>query len=51
MAGHTDNSITVDAPLDLVWDITNDIEKWPELFSEYASSKSSPARATPPPSA
>ena len=37
MAGHTENSITVDAPLDLVWDITNDIEKWPGLFSEYAS--------------
>jgi len=37
VAGHTDNSITIDAPLDLVWDITNDIEKWPGLFSEYAS--------------
>ncbi|MFB7437605.1 SRPBCC family protein [Streptomyces mirabilis] len=37
MAGHTENSITIDAPLDLVWDITNDIENWPQLFSEYAS--------------
>ncbi|MFI8966383.1 SRPBCC family protein [Streptomyces sp. NPDC053493] len=37
MTGHTDNSITIDAPLDLVWDITNDIENWPRLFSEYAS--------------
>ncbi|WP_371673555.1 SRPBCC family protein [Streptomyces sp. NBC_00289] len=37
MAGHTENSITVDAPLDLVWDMTNDIENWPQLFSEYAS--------------
>ena len=37
MSGHTDNSVTVDAPLDLVWDITNDIENWPTLFSEYAS--------------
>ncbi|MFF6996458.1 SRPBCC family protein [Streptomyces sp. NPDC008313] len=37
MAGHTDNSVTIDAPLDLVWDITNDIENWPRLFSEYAS--------------
>ncbi|MFD3559517.1 MULTISPECIES: SRPBCC family protein [unclassified Streptomyces] len=37
MSGHTENSITIDAPLDLVWDITNDIEKWPQLFSEYAS--------------
>ncbi|MFD8207799.1 SRPBCC family protein [Streptomyces sp. NPDC059695] len=37
MSGHTDNSITIDAPLDLVWDMTNDIENWPQLFSEYAS--------------
>ncbi|MFE5296673.1 SRPBCC family protein [Streptomyces sp. NPDC056632] len=37
MTGRTDNSITIDAPLDLVWDITNDIEQWPDLFSEYAS--------------
>ncbi|WP_435972629.1 SRPBCC family protein [Streptomyces sp. Qhu_M48] len=37
MPGHTDNSVTIDAPLDLVWDITNDIENWPRLFSEYAS--------------
>ncbi|MFC9537376.1 SRPBCC family protein [Streptomyces sp. NPDC056975] len=37
MSGHTENSITIDAPLDLVWDITNDIESWPQLFSEYAS--------------
>ena len=36
MAGHTENSITVDAPLDLVWDMTNDLENWPQLFSEYA---------------
>ncbi|MFC7969246.1 SRPBCC family protein [Streptomyces cinereoruber] len=37
MSGHTDNSITIDAPLDLVWNITNDLENWPSLFSEYAS--------------
>ncbi|MDX2546933.1 SRPBCC family protein [Streptomyces sp. WI04-05B] len=37
MSGHTENSITVDAPLDLVWDITNDIENWPRLFTEYSS--------------
>ncbi|RFC76868.1 SRPBCC family protein [Streptomyces sp. AcE210] len=37
MSGHTENSITIDAPIDLVWDITNDIENWPQLFSEYAS--------------
>ncbi|MEK0099992.1 SRPBCC family protein [Streptomyces sp. NPDC056002] len=37
MSAHTENSVTIDAPLDLVWDITNDIENWPQLFSEYAS--------------
>ncbi|MEU6610794.1 SRPBCC family protein [Streptomyces shenzhenensis] len=37
MAGHTQNEITIAAPLDLVWDMTNDLENWPRLFSEYAS--------------
>jgi aromatase len=37
MAGHTENEIVIAAPLDLVWDMTNDIENWPRLFSEYAS--------------
>ncbi|CAL9609197.1 SRPBCC family protein [Streptomyces sp. enrichment culture] len=37
MAGHTENSITIDAPFDLVWEMTNDLENWPDLFSEYAS--------------
>ena len=36
MAGHTDNSVVIDAPLDLVWDLTNDVARWPDLFSEYA---------------
>ncbi|MGY6019024.1 SRPBCC family protein [Streptomyces spinosirectus] len=37
MTGHTQNEITIAAPLDLVWDMTNDLENWPQLFSEYAS--------------
>ncbi|MGW2490575.1 SRPBCC family protein [Streptomyces sp. NPDC001606] len=37
MAGHTDNSILIDAPLETVWEITNDLENWPNLFSEYAA--------------
>ncbi|MYV98981.1 SRPBCC family protein [Streptomyces sp. SID3343] len=37
MTGHTDNDIVISAPLDLVWDITNDVEHWTDLFSEYAS--------------
>lgn len=37
MPGHTDNEIVINAPVDLVWEITNDLENWPDLFSEYAS--------------
>jgi aromatase len=37
MTGHTDNDIVISAPLDLVWDITNDVEHWTDLFNEYAS--------------
>lgn len=37
MPGHTDNAITINAPLDLVWHTTNDLENWPTLFSEYAA--------------
>jgi aromatase len=29
--------VVVNAPLDVVWDITNDVACWPWLFSEYAS--------------
>lgn len=39
MSGHTDNSIVIKAPLDLVWDITNDVESWSSLFSEYSISE------------
>jgi aromatase len=37
MAVRTDNSIVINAPLETVWQITNDVERWPSLFSEYAS--------------
>ncbi|HEX6345808.1 SRPBCC family protein [Umezawaea sp.] len=39
MAGHTENAITIQAPMDLVWDMTNDVEDWPGLFSEYAAAE------------
>lgn len=39
MAGHTDNSIVIDAPLDFVWRVTNDLENWPNLFTEYAKTE------------
>ncbi|MFG2332152.1 SRPBCC family protein [Streptomyces sp. NPDC048604] len=35
----TDNSIVIDAPMDLVWDMTNDVASWPQLFSEYAAAE------------
>ena len=35
----TDNSIVVDAPMELVWEMTNDVASWPELFSEYAAAE------------
>lgn len=35
----TSNEITIDAPLDLVWDLTNDLTRWTRLFSEYAGVK------------
>ncbi|MBT2447738.1 SRPBCC family protein [Streptomyces sp. ISL-43] len=37
MAGHTENEITIGAPMDVVWEMTNDLPSWPGLFSEYAS--------------
>ncbi len=33
----TDNAVVVAAPRQFVWDTMNQIERWPELFSEYAS--------------
>jgi aromatase len=39
MAGHTDNSVVIAAPMQLVWERTNDVAGWPELFSEYASAE------------
>jgi aromatase len=35
--GHTENSIVIAAPLDLVWERTNDVARWTDLFTEYAS--------------
>ncbi len=37
MAAHTRNEITIPAPMEVVWEITNDLKGWPKLFSEYAS--------------
>lgn len=39
MAAHTENVVRIDAPLDLVWDVTNDVASWPDLFTEYATAE------------
>jgi aromatase len=36
VSAHTDNSIWIDADIDTVWTLTNDLESWPDLFTEYA---------------
>ena len=37
MAGHTDNSVVIDKPLDEVWERMNDLDNWTNLFTEYSS--------------
>ena len=37
MSAHTDNSVFVDADIEFVWTMTNDLEAWPRLFTEYAA--------------
>ena len=38
--GHTSNSVLINAPYDKVFDISNDIERWTELFGgEYKEAK------------
>jgi aromatase len=37
IVGHTDNSVFIDADLDHVWRMTNDLPSWPQLFTEYAA--------------
>jgi aromatase len=37
MAGRTDNTVVIRAPLQLAWEMTNDVESWPTLFTEYSA--------------
>lgn len=37
--GYTKNSIVINRDFNTVFDITNDIENWTELFTEYKESK------------
>ena len=34
-----DNSVVIERPLDEVWERMNDVESWPDLFSEYAQAE------------
>ncbi|MDQ2810859.1 MAG: SRPBCC family protein [Actinomycetota bacterium] len=34
MSAHTDNSIIIEAPVDVVWEEANRLEQWPVLFAE-----------------
>ena len=36
MSAHTENEVLINAPFDVVWDATNDVEHWTDLFTEYA---------------
>jgi aromatase len=39
MAAHTDSSIVISAPIELVWQMMNDVENWPNLFTEYSDTE------------
>ena len=39
MAARTDNSVDIQAPMELVWTMTNDVRSWPDLFGEYESAE------------
>ena len=39
MSGRTANSVRIEAPLDTVWTVTNNVAAWPWLFSEYAAAE------------
>ena len=39
MAAATENTVFIQAPLSLVWDVTNDVANWPDLYSEYAKAE------------
>jgi len=37
MSGHTQAEIVIDAPRSFVYDRTNDLSIWPEMFTEYSA--------------
>jgi quercetin dioxygenase-like cupin family protein/ribosome-associated toxin RatA of RatAB toxin-antitoxin module len=39
VTARTDNRVTIDAPIQFTWDVTNDVPAWPTLFTEYAAAE------------
>lgn len=39
MAKKTECAVVIDAPMELVWEMTNDVPNWPNLFTEYATAE------------
>jgi aromatase len=39
LSAATDNAVLIEAPMQAVWDQTNDVSSWPLLFTEYASTE------------
>jgi aromatase/multifunctional cyclase/dehydratase/O-methyltransferase len=39
MGARTEHSVVIEAPVDLVWRMTNDVESWPDLFAGYAETE------------
>jgi aromatase len=39
MSAVTENAVLIEAPLETVWTVTNDVASWPWLFTEYASAE------------
>lgn len=37
--GRTENSIIINAPIGVVFDITNDVARWPQFFTEYQAAE------------
>jgi len=47
VAAHVEHEIVVDAPMELVWEMTNDIELWITVFRECAEAATHPLDADP----
>ncbi|PDP85561.1 polyketide cyclase [Glycomyces fuscus] len=37
MPGSIEHSVVIDAPYDFVWDLTNDVASWPQIFTWHSS--------------